>query len=167
MVPSHIQEGSGLNSYTIGSYSYYSLYKLLGKDLFTKCLHAYMNDWKFKHPTPYDFMFTFNRVSGQNLNWFWNKWYFDWGYMDMGIAGVKDNVVTLQNLGGRPIAFSMEVAFEDGSKISEEVNPSVWKNASTYAHKVNAGKKKIKSVTLVIPTNGDAIGQNNVWPATK
>jgi hypothetical protein len=167
MVPSHIHEGSGLNSYTVGSYSYYSLYKMLGKDLFTKCMHAYMNDWKFKHPTPYDFMFTFNRVSGQNLNWFWNKWYFDWGYMDVGITGVKDNVVTLQNFGGRPLAFSMDITFADDSKTSEEINPVVWKNASTYAHKVNAGKKKIKSVTLVIPTNGDANGQNNVWSAAK
>lgn len=165
MVPSHIAEGSGLNSYTVGSYSYVSLYQLLGKDLFLKCLHAYMNEWKYKHPTPYDFMFTFNRVSGQDLNWFWNKWYFDWGYMDVGINDVKNNIVTVENRGGRPLAFSITVTFDDGTTSNQDVNPIVWKSSKIYNHKVNAGKKKIKSVQLTIPTNGDADGKNNTWMA--
>ena len=163
MVPSHIAEGSGLNSYTIGSYSYYSLYKLLGKEMFYRCLHAYMNEWKHKHPTPYDFMFTFNRVSAMDLTWFWNKWYFDWGYMDMGISEVKENVVTLKNFGGRPIAFSVQVTFDDDSSSSEEINPMVWKDSNQYNYQVKAGNKKIKSVHLVIPTQGDASGVNNTW----
>jgi len=165
MVPSHIAEGSGLNSYTVGSYSYVSLYQLLGKDLFLKCLHAYMNEWKHKHPTPYDFMFTFNRVSGQDLNWFWNKWYFDWGYMDVGINDVKNNIVTIENKGGRPLAFSVTVLFEDGTSSTQDINPVVWKTSKIYNHKVNAGKKKVKSVQLTIPTNGDADGKNNTWVA--
>ncbi|MBX2945269.1 MAG: M1 family metallopeptidase [Cyclobacteriaceae bacterium] len=165
MVPSHIAEGSGLNSYTVGSYSYVSLYQLLGKDLFLKCLHAYMNEWKHKHPTPYDFMFTFNRVSGQDLNWFWNKWYFDWGYMDVGINEVKNNVILIENKGGRPLAFSVTITFHDGTTTTQDVSPMVWKASKLYNHKVNAGKKKIKSVQLTIPTNGDADGKNNTWIA--
>ncbi len=87
MVPSHIMQNSAINSYTVSYYSYFSLYQLLGKDLFNKCLKAYMNTWKYKHPTPYDFMFLFNKVSGRDLNWFWKQWYFDWGYMDIGNMG--------------------------------------------------------------------------------
>jgi hypothetical protein len=163
MVPTHQAEGSGLNSYTIGAHSYIALYNLLGKDLFLKCLHAYMNEWKHKHPTPYDFMFTFNRVSGMDLNWFWNKWYFDWGYMDVGIKEVKNNVVAINNLGRRPIAFSVATTFDDGTTLTQDVSPGVWKSSNTYMHKVNTGKKKIKSVRLIIPTNGDADAKNNVW----
>lgn len=165
MVPTYLAEGSGLNSYTVGSYSYISLYRLLGKDTFLKCLHVYMNEWKYKHPTPYDFMFTFNRVSGQDLNWFWNKWYFDWGYMDVGINEVKNNIITIENKGGRPLAFSVTVAFDDGTTTTQDVSPVVWKASKLYNHKVNAGKKKIKSVQLTIPTNGDADGKNNTWIA--
>lgn len=163
MVPSHIAEGSGLNSYTIGSQSYIALYHLLGKDMFLKCLHAYMNEWKHKHPTPYDFMFVFNRVSGQNLNWFWNKWYFDWGYMDVGITGVKGNVITIENKGGRPVYGKINVQFTDDTSITEEINPAVWKAGRVYNHKANTGKKKIKSVQVVVPLSGDADAQNNVW----
>jgi hypothetical protein len=163
MVPSHIAEGSGLNSYTIGSQSYIALYHLLGKDVFLKCLHAYMNEWKHKHPTPYDFMFVFNRVSGQDLNWFWNKWYFDWGYMDVGITGVKGNVITLENKGGRPVYFQLLVTFTDDTSFTEEVNPAVWKSNKVYNHKANAGKKKIKSVQVVVPLSSDANAGNNMW----
>lgn len=113
MVPSHLLANSGTNSYTIGSMSYISLYQLLGKDLFTKCLAAYMNDWKHKHPTPYDFMNTFNRVSGKDLNWFWKQWYFDWGYMDLALTDYSNGTVTVENLGGRPMAANLiDLRFE-------------------------------------------------------
>lgn len=163
MVPSYLAEGSGLNSYTIGSQSYYSLYQLLGKELFLKCLDAYMTDWKHKHPTPYDFMFTFNRVSGQDLNWFWKKWYFDWGYMDVGIAKVEGSVITLENLGGRPIACTATITFEDGSALVQEINPAVWNVQDAYSFELKSGGKTIQTVQLTIPAIGDANGSNNRW----
>jgi hypothetical protein len=108
-------------------------------------------------------MFTFNRVAGQNLNWFWKKWYFDWGYMDIGIASVKGNKITIKNLGGRPLYFKIITTFEDGSEITDEVSAAVWKSADTYLHQVKAGKRKIKKVELKIPMSGDAVATNNLW----
>ncbi len=29
-----------------------------------------MDTWKYKHPTPYDFMFSFNKVAGKTLTGF-------------------------------------------------------------------------------------------------
>ena len=29
-----------------------------------------MDRWNGKHPAPWDFFYTFNDVSGQDLNWF-------------------------------------------------------------------------------------------------
>jgi hypothetical protein len=70
MVPGHLLQNSSINTYTVSYYSYYSLYQLLGKDLFNKCLKTYMDTWKYKHPTPYDFMFSFNKVAGKTLTGF-------------------------------------------------------------------------------------------------
>ncbi len=165
MTPTYIAQGSGINSYTIGAQSYVALYHLLGREVFLKCLHAYMNTWKHKHPTPYDFMFTFNRESGQNLNWFWKKWYFDWGYMDIGITEVKGNSIVIKNTGGRPVFFKVITTFDDGSTATDDVSPAVWKGADTYLHKVTAGKRKIKSVELKVPMSGDALASNNSWSA--
>lgn len=166
MVPSHLISNSGTNSYTIGSMSYISLYNLLGKELFTKCLAAYMNEWKHKHPTPYDFMYTFNRISGKDLNWFWKQWYFDWGYMDLAITDYSDNTITLENIGGRPMAANLIITYADDTKKSEVLSPVIWKDSNTYTYKVEAGKQ-VKSIRLTIEGGVDAIASNNNWPAKK
>ena len=161
MVPSYILQYSGINSYVVASYSYFSLHQLLGKDLFSKCLKTYMNTWKYKHPAPYDFMFIFNEVSGKDLNWFWKRWYFDWVYMDIGIKSFKNNVLTVENLGGRPLAFTIKVNYADETSSLEEVNPVVWKDESVYNKKIES-KKEIISIQLKIPTDGDAVKDNNI-----
>ncbi len=61
------------------------LEELLGKEVFFKATRSFMTSWHGKHPTPYDFFYTFNRVSRKNLNWFWRACYFDFGYADLGI----------------------------------------------------------------------------------
>jgi hypothetical protein len=166
MVPSHLISNSGTNSYTIGSMSYISLYHLLGKDLFTKSLAAYMNDWKHKHPTPYDFMNTFNRVSGKDLNWFWKQWYFDWGYMDLAVTEYSQNTVTLENLGGRPMAANLIITYSDDTKSVETLNPSVWKDTTVYKYKTDS-KREVKNIRLTIEGGVDAIASNNNWPVKK
>jgi hypothetical protein len=47
------------------------LYKLeteLGRDVLDKGLHAYFDDWQFKHPAPEDFKKELEKVSGKNLD---------------------------------------------------------------------------------------------------
>jgi aminopeptidase N len=61
------------NSYGKAGICYYVLQDMLADELFFKALHQYMNDWKGKHPVPYDFFYIINSGSGKNLNWFWNK----------------------------------------------------------------------------------------------
>ena len=161
MVPSYIVESSGINSYTVGSYSYHALYNLLGKDLFKKSLNGYMDAWNHKHPTPYDFMFGFNTASGMNLNWFWKRWYFDWGYMDLGVKEFANNTAIIENLGGRPMAFDIKVTFGDGTTSVDSVSPVVWKDSGEYRHTVKGGKVVTK-VEIKIP-GGDAVKENNVW----
>lgn len=80
----------------------------LGKDLFKKSLLTFMERWKYKHPTPMDYFNTFNDVSKQNLNWFWQAWYYQSGGIpDLAITNVvkKDNQynITIENKGDIPI----------------------------------------------------------------
>ncbi|MBK9148365.1 MAG: M1 family metallopeptidase [Flavobacteriales bacterium] len=41
----------------------------LGEEMMDKCLRAYFEEWKFKHPGPKDMKAVFERESGQDLNW--------------------------------------------------------------------------------------------------
>ena len=48
------------NAYAKPAAFFLILHDLLGHDLFKQATHEYMSRWNSKHPTPYDFFFTFN-----------------------------------------------------------------------------------------------------------
>ena len=68
--------GYGNNSYGKASLSYLALKDMLGDATFKKALHTYMDNWNGKHPIPWDYFNSMNTGSGQNLNWFFNNWFF-------------------------------------------------------------------------------------------
>ncbi|MFO0271652.1 MAG: M1 family metallopeptidase [Gemmatimonadota bacterium] len=47
--------------------------------------------WRFKHPSPWDWMFFMNRALGQDLGWFWYAWLFTTERVD----GAIDTVTTV------------------------------------------------------------------------
>jgi len=124
--------GYGNNAYGKPSLAYLALKDLLGDQVFRKSLHAYMNSWNGKHPMPWDFFNSINTASGQDLNWFWNNWFFSNNYIDLQLADVKtkkDNAeLTVLNNGGFAIPFDVVVTFEDGSSKTIHQTPAVWKN---------------------------------------
>jgi len=154
---------AGANSYTVGSMSHAALYHMLGPDGYRSALGTYMNTWKGKHPTPYDYFFTINRATGRNLDWFWRRWYFDWGYCDVEVTSFDKNVLTLTNLGGRPVALEVEFTHADGSKTTQPVSPAVWEKASVHTLRIKP-KSPITKLRLLLATGLDTINSNNVWP---
>lgn len=163
MVPSSAGE-LGANSYLGAGISYEALYSLLGKDTFLTCMEGYMDRWKYKHPTPYDFMNTFNSISRQDLNWFWKAWYFDWGYIDLGIADFSKGFVTVKNEGGKPMAFNLVITGLDGRESVEKIKPDVWRVANEYKLKV-ANYDKVKKIEIKSPLTIwiDALRSNDKW----
>ncbi len=100
---------------------------------------------------PWDFFYTFNDVSGKNLNWFWTSWYFTNGYIDFGIQKAdksrKGYTFTIQNNGGFPAPVDVIATYADGTTESKHLNPEVWSNASS-TDLFFATKKIIASVAL-------------------
>jgi aminopeptidase N len=58
----------GLIAYTKTGLWMKQLELRLGKPLFDSCMHAYYNQWQFKHPYPEDFKQVIDRVSGVNTD---------------------------------------------------------------------------------------------------
>jgi aminopeptidase N len=50
------------------------LQTMMGDTLFDRCMHRYYDEWKFRHPQPADFQRSFEEASGQDLDWFFNRW---------------------------------------------------------------------------------------------
>jgi len=74
-----------VHAYNRSAMAYAFLRNTLGDKLFKEALHAYMDRWNGKHPIPYDFFNTFENVTGQDLDWYIQPWFFDRAYADLGI----------------------------------------------------------------------------------
>lgn len=49
------------------------LFAFLGDEVFDRCMHAYYEEWKFKHPSPQDVRRVFERESGRDLSWMFDE----------------------------------------------------------------------------------------------
>ena len=144
-VPPMVKSRNLSTAYRNASYqrpqnAYFTLLDLLGYEKFHECMMVYMSRWKGKHPAPFDFFQTWNNVSGQNLDWFWRPWFFEWGYPDLQIQGVINDeasnaaTVVIARNGTLPVPIHLEVVFEDGMPWSR-----IW-----------ASKSRVEEVVIMI-----------------
>ncbi|MDO8368964.1 MAG: M1 family metallopeptidase [Saprospiraceae bacterium] len=176
MVPSRALDGRsyGFAAYTRPQLAYTQLYDLLGYELFQECLKVFMDRWKGKHPGPYEFFNTFNHVSGQNLDWFWKPWFFEFGYPDLNLCVAKmDNaaggenanyVIYVERKGVIPVPVHLEIEYTDGSKERIHKTAEVWKNLDkrVFQTPLFSGKTP-KKVILGGKTIPDAKPADNYW----
>ncbi len=133
ITPSNILSGRALgnNEYGKAALGYLAVKDLLGDEMFKKALQGYMDRWHGKHPVPWDFFYSFNDISGENLNWFWDSWFFSNGYIDLGIEEVEkageNTIIELKNIGGMPAPVDLIITTEDGSVQKKHLSPAIWK----------------------------------------
>ena len=157
----------GNNAYVKPSLGYLAVKDMLGDTLFKKCLLEYMDRWHSKHPIPWDFFYTFNNVSGKNLNWFWSNWFFSNGYIDIALQNVVKNkrssTAYIQNIGGFATPFNLVVTYTDGTTDVIHQTSEVWMaNQKAAAVTITSGKQ-VQSAKLEGGIFMDANEKNNSW----
>nr|WP_315417840.1 M1 family metallopeptidase [uncultured Pedobacter sp.] len=161
--------GYGNNSYGKASLSYLALKDMLGNDLFKKALHTYMSNWNGKHPIPWDYFNSMNAGAGQNLNWFFQNWFFTNNYLDLAISKVTPaqgkSTVAVKNVGGFAIPFDVVVTYADGKVNTIHQTPAVWKANQKEVNIIVNTTKKITSISLDNGIYVDATPRDNVWEA--
>jgi hypothetical protein len=157
----------GNNAYGKPALGYLAVKDMLGDAAFRKALHAYMDRWHGKHPTPWDFFNTFSNVSGRNLNWFWNNWYFSNSYIDLAAASVSRTTggyaLVIENIGGMAAPVDVHVKYSDGTNAVIHQTASIWEANQQRATIPIATKKTIRSLTLDGGIWVDADTTNNSW----
>ena len=159
--------GYGNNSYGKASLSYLALKDMLGDAVFKKALHHYIDEWHGKHPIPWDYFNAMSTGSGQNLNWFFNNWFFTNNYIDIAIENVKKHNgfynVAVRNAGGFAIPFDVKIVYDDGTTSSMHETPATWqKNEKEQMIKISASKS-IKSIQLDGGIFMDFTPLDNIW----
>lgn len=159
----------GNNAYGKPSLGYLAMKDLLGDALFKKCLHEYVARWNGKHPIPWDFFNTFNDVSGQNLDWFWNNWYFSNAYIDLAASSVTRSgagySLVVNNIGGMAAPFDVHLRFSDGTTQVVHQTPAVWKANTARATVQLPTRKQLTSLDIDGGIWMDADTTNNRWTA--
>ena len=134
MYPSYLVRGEmyGNHAYFRPANALNILKDFMGDAQFKKALKEYILRWQGKHPTPYDFFFTFEDVTDDELGWFWQPWFFDRGYPDLAVDSVivtEDELkIGISKEGGLPVPVSLNVKFKDGSSKKAYRSAAVWKN---------------------------------------
>jgi hypothetical protein len=126
-----------------------------------------MDRWHGKHPIPWDFFYSVNDVTGRNLNWFWNAWYFSNGYIDLAVSSVTHAAgtysVTIDDIGGIPAPVDLEVRYSDGTSDLFHKTPSIWEPNLRKATVSITTKKSLDALVLNTGIWLDADSTNNRW----
>jgi len=72
-------------SYPKGGAILHMLHTWLGDSAFFKSLNLYLNTYRFKSTEAQQLRLAFESVTGEDLNWFWNEWYYGNGQPDLTI----------------------------------------------------------------------------------
>lgn len=110
----------GVNAYSKGSVFLAQLGYIIGPENLKKTLRRFYNDFKFKHPTPTDFIRTAEKVSDFELQWYLTDFAQTTNTIDYGIKDVAEKdgktTVTLERIGLMPMPVDLYVTYEDGSQ---------------------------------------------------
>ena len=158
----------GIASYSKPATILVALRGLLGEPVFKRAYRAFIREWAYKHPYPYDLFNTFERVSGQDLDWFWHSWYFETWTLDHAIGGVTQRRgeadILVRDLGNVPMPVRMTVTLDDGTVVNVGLPVEAWLQGRTEM-----------SITVTTPTRvtrveidpdmhfPDIDRSNNIW----
>ncbi|HLX93316.1 MAG TPA: M1 family metallopeptidase [Puia sp.] len=73
-------------SYAKGGRILHMLRNYVGDKAFFKSLELYLKTHKFSNGEAHDLRLAFEEVTGQDLNWFWNQWYYSPGHPRLDIT---------------------------------------------------------------------------------
>jgi hypothetical protein len=169
VTPADVLKGPayGNNAYGKPALGYLALKDMLGDATFGRALHGFMDRWHGKHPIPWDFFNTVNDVTGRNLNWFFDAWYFSNNYIDFAVRGVtrasNGYRVALENIGGMPAPVDVVVKYADGTSESFHQTSAIWQPNLQKATVTIPARKAVSSVTLDHGIWMDADPSNDGW----
>ncbi len=134
----------------------------LGNDVMDKAMHAYFDEWKFKHPQPNDLRKVLEQETGKNLSWFFDNMINSTNKVDYKIRKVKEVDgklnVQVKNKTGTAVPFSI-AGMKDGKP-----GDVIWFDGFQKKQQViiNAGDFEAIRIdpTLDIP---EINRRNNTW----
>lgn len=136
-------------SYNKGGRILNMLRNYVGDDAFFKSLNEYLNLYKFKTAEAQELRLAFEDVTGKDMNWFWNQWYYGSGQPTLDInyeySNGQERVIVNQTQAGRK--FKLPVAIDVYSSGTNKTRYKVWlQNASDTFYFPSSQKPSLVNV---------------------
>ncbi len=116
------------HSYNKGGLVLHALRNYVGDDAFFASLNKYLNDNAFTDVEGHELRLAFEDVTGEDLNWFFNQWFYEKGQPELNVdydydENAKQVIVTVeqvQDAESMPPVFVLPLAVEiyEGGKVS-------------------------------------------------
>lgn len=132
-------------SYNKGGRILHMLRNFVGDDAFFKSLNVYLTQNKFKSAEAHQLRLAFEQVTGKDLNWFFNQWYFGSGHPKLDIKYDFDEssktakVILRQTQAGNKI-FNLPIAI-DIYESSNKTRHNIWFNSKTDTFSFSVSSK--------------------------
>lgn len=110
----------GASAYSKGAVFLAQLEYIIGEENLKTTLKRYYDEWKFKHPTPNDFLRIAEKVSGAELDWYLMDWTQTTNTIDYAVKNIEETQnkteITLERIGEMPMPLEVTVTYNDGSE---------------------------------------------------
>lgn len=129
------------HSYNKGGAVLHMLRNYVGDEAFWAALNKYLTDNAYTAVEAHDLRLAFEAATGEDLNWFFNQWYFSQGHPRLNVTYGYDaeqgqvtlQVEQLQDPGDMPAIFQLPVAVDIYLDGKEPVREKIWIDQRTQA----------------------------------
>ena len=127
-----------LVSYQKGGLILHMLRNYLGDDAFFKGLHNYLTDYRFGTAEVPELRLELEKVSGKDLNWFFNQWYYGSGHIKLNVTydyNMPNKTVTINvNQPDKVFKFPLAIdIYQDNKKVTQNVWVDQAQNSFTFS----------------------------------
>jgi aminopeptidase N len=123
--------GYGIASYSKPATLMAALRVVMGREVWEEAYRTFVQEWAYKHPTPWDFFNTFERFAGRDLDWFWTSFYFETWTVDFDAVSVRPRTeggatVNVVNRGFAPFPVTVRIYTTGEGVLEREVDVGYW-----------------------------------------
>ena len=143
---------------------------VVGDSAVWRAQSEFAKTWRFKHPTPWDYMFTMSRSLNRNLDWFWYYWLYTTESSNGKIQSVSEPAngritVTVRQDGEMPAPVVLKVDFADNTSQTYTFPVDVWFPGSrTFNAVLDIGTRTATKITYDPNARfPDRDATDNVW----
>ncbi|MEE2897368.1 MAG: M1 family metallopeptidase [Gemmatimonadota bacterium] len=163
--------GGGAASYAKPATLMAALREVLGEETWEEAYRAFISEWAYKHPSPWDFFATFERFAEQDLDWFWTSFYFETWTLDHAVGSVRAHTsggatVTIEDRGFAPFPVTVRLTTTRGGQIEERIPVEHWLDGNkSFEIEVPSSAGSVTRVEVdPVGYAPDVDRTNNFWP---